>query len=140
MAEPIYVTKQDYYEWSGIDLALELKGSNYDNVSDAVDIFLYRVETWCLDYLTHHYRVTTQDPKDRQGNPIFDLAAFKKGVLHQIDYLRRNGDLSVQAVSIARTTTSVAPELAPNAYMVWKNAGMCNIAHKNPFGIIDTYI
>jgi hypothetical protein len=140
MAEPIYVTKQDYYEWSGIDLALELKGSNYDNISDAVDIFLFRVETWCLDYLTHYYRVTITDPKDRQGNPIFDVDAFKKGVLHQIDYLRRNGDLSIQAISIARNTTSTAPLLAPNTLMVWKNAGMCNIAHKNPFGIIDTYI
>lgn len=140
MAEPIYVTKQDYYEWAGIDLALELKGSNYDNISDAVDIFLTRVEGWCLDYLAHHFRVTLTDPKDKDGVAIFDLVAFKKGVLHQIDYLRRNGDLSIQAVSIARTTTSIAPELAPNALMVWKNACMANIAHKNIFGVIDTYI
>jgi hypothetical protein len=133
MAEPIYVTKQDYYEWSGIDLALELKGSNYDNISDAVDIFLTRIEGWCLDYLAHQFRVTLTDPKDKDGVAIFDIVAFKKGVLHQIDYLRRNGDLSIQAVS-------QGSKLAPNTIMVWKNAGMANIAHKNIFGIIDTYI
>lgn len=140
MAEPIYVTKQDYYNWSGIDLQLELKGSNYDNISDAVDIFLTRVEGWCLDYLENNYRITPTEPLDTDGEPIFNLAAFKKGVLHQIDYLRRNGDLSIQAVSIMRNTISTAPQLAPNALMVWKNACMANIAHKNPFGIIDTYI
>lgn len=57
------------------------------------------------------------------------MAAFKKGLLHQIDYLRRNGDLSVQAVN-------QAPTLAPNAYMAWKNVGMCNVAHKNLTGVV----
>jgi len=138
MAEPVYVTKQDYYDFSGIDLAIELKGSNYDNVSDAVDIFLTRVENWCLEYLEFMYRVTTTEPtyKNTTTNldtPIFNLAAFKKGVLHQIDYLRKNGDLSIQAIAGQR-------RLAPNALMSWKNAGMANIAHKNPKGVIDPWV
>lgn len=129
MAEPIYLTKQDYYDFSGIDLALELQGANTDNPSDIVDIFLERLENWCLDYLFMKFGVSTTHPVDEDDNPIFNVAAFKKGLLHQIDYLRRNGDLSVQAVN-------QAPTLAPNAYMAWKNVGMCNVAHKNLTGVV----
>lgn len=137
MAEPVYVTKDDYYDFSGIDLSIELKGSNYDNVSDAVDIFLVRVENWCLEYLEHMFRITTTEPTYKNtttgyDTPIFSAAAFKKGVLHQIDYLRKNGDLSIQAIAGQR-------RLAPNALMSWKNGGMANIAHKNPKGVIDPW-
>lgn len=59
MAEPIYLTKQDYYDFSGIDLALELQGANTDNPSDIVDIFLERLENWCLDYLFMKFGVST---------------------------------------------------------------------------------
>lgn len=138
MAEPIYVTKQDYYDFSGIDLAIELKGGNYDNVSDVVDIFLSRVENWCLDFLEYKFRVTTTEPTYKntttgEYEPIFNSDAFKKSVLHQIDYLRKNGDLSIQSANSART-------LAPNALMIWRNSGMANIAHKNPKGVIDPWV
>lgn len=133
MAEPIYLTQQDYLDFSGINLSLELQGSNYDNPSDMVDIFLSRVEQWCLDYLFMKFGVSTTYPKDEDDDPIFDAAAFKKGLLHQIDYLRRNGDLSIQAIN-------EAPTLAPNAYMVWKNAGMCNVAHKNTQGVVGYWV
>jgi hypothetical protein len=133
MAEPIYLTQQDYLDFSGINLSLELQGSNYDNPSDMVDIFLKRVEDWCLDYLFMKFGVSTTYPKGEDKLPIFDAVAFKKGLLHQIDYLRRNGDLSIQAVN-------QAPELAPNALMVWKNAGMCNVAHKNYEGVVGYWV
>lgn len=138
MAEPIYVTKQDYYDFSGIDLAIELKGSNYDNVSDVVDIFLSRVENWCLDFLEYKFRVTTTEPTYKnttsgEYEPIFNPDAFKKSVLHQIDYLRKNGDLSIQSANSAKT-------LAPNALMIWRNSGMSNVAHKNPKGVIDPWV
>lgn len=138
MAEPIYVTKQDYYDFSGIDLSIELKGSNYDNISDAVDIFLSRVENWCLEYLEFKFRVTPTEPTYKNTTteeevPIFNSSAFSKAVLHQIDYLRKNGDLSIQSVN-------EAPTLAPNALMTLKNSGMANIAHKNPKGVIDPWV
>lgn len=133
MAEPIYLTQQDYLDFSGINLSLELQGSNYDNPSDMVDIFLSRVEDWCLDYLFMKFGVSTTYPVGEDDQPIFDATAFKKGLLHQIDYLRRNGDLSIQAIN-------EAPTLAPNALMVWKNAGMCNIAHKNTEGVVGYWV
>lgn len=133
MAEPIYLTQQDYLDFSGINLSLELQSANYDNPSDMVDIFLKRVEDWGLDYLFMKFGVNTSYPLDKNDDPIFDVDAFKKGLLHQIDYLRRNGDLSIQAIN-------QAPTLAPNAYMVWKNAGMCNVAHKNYEGTIGYWV
>lgn len=104
-----YVTKQDYFDFAGIDLDLELRKSNYDNQSRAVEIFIKRVENWMDDFLSTLF-----------FNDTFDDDAFKKAVMHQIDYIRRNGDLSIQAVS-------QGSKLAPNAYTVLKRAGMCNL-------------
>lgn len=107
----MYITKEDYFKFSGIDLAIELKGTATDNPSNVVDIFLNRVEEWCLDYLQYNYNLQIEK---------LDVVSFKKGVLHQIDYIRRNGDLSIDGANITRV-------LAPNAFMVFRNAGMCNI-------------
>ena len=59
--EPMYITKQNYLDFSGIDLALELQGANYDNPSDMVDTFICEVrrvgfgisvyEVWNFNYL-----------------------------------------------------------------------------------------
>lgn len=107
----MYITKEDYFKFSGIDLALELKGTATDNPSNVVDIFLNRVEEWCMDYLKFNYGLQTED---------LDVEQFKKGVLHQIDYIRRNGELSIDSANDAKV-------LAPNAFMVFRNVGMCNI-------------
>lgn len=131
--EPTYTSADQYFAFSGIQLSLEIQGSNYDNQSNMVDIFLVRLERWALDYLFMKYGVSPSWPKDEDDNPIFDVNAFELGLLHQIDYLRRNGDLSIQAVS-------AGPQLAPNAYMVWKNAGMCNVAHKNYEGVAGYWV
>ena len=104
-----YVTKQDYLDFAGIDLDLELKKSNYDNPGRAVEIFIARVEDWLYDFIHSSY-----------FNDTFDTVAFKKAVMHQIDYIRKNGDLSIQAVA-------QGSRMAPNAYRVLKMAGMCNM-------------
>lgn len=103
-----YVTKKDYLDFAGIDLDIEIKKSNYDNPGRAVEIFIKRVENWMDDFLHTSY-----------FNDTFDEVAFKKAVMHQIDYIRKNGDLSIQAVA-------QGSKLAGNAYNVLKRAGMCN--------------
>lgn len=104
-----YVTKKDYFGFSGIDLDLELKKSNYDNQGRAVEIFIARVEEWLYDYIYSTY-----------FNDTFDTTAFKKAVMHQIDYIRKNGDLSIQAANALTL-------LAPNAKRVLRMSGMCNM-------------
>lgn len=115
-----YVTKQDYFDFSGIDLDIELRKSNSDNPSKAVDIFLTRVENWCLDYLEHHYFVNDIDEE-----------YFKKGVLHQIDYVRRHGEISIN-------TGSDIKVLSPDAFKAFKAGGMANttlprVPRRNPW-------
>lgn len=110
-----YIKKQDYFDFAGIDLALELKGTATDNPTKVVDIFIDRIENFCLDYLQMNYMVETTSEN-------FNEEAFKKGVLHQIDFVRKNGDVSLQAVSSTR-------KLASSAYMAFKNGGMANSAH-----------
>ena len=102
-----YVTAKDYFDFSGIQLEIELKGSNTDNPSRAADIFIDRVEQWCIDYLKFNYFVRE-----------FDEDAMKKGILHQIDYVRRHGDITLSSVEIKM--------LAPSAFMAFKMGGMCN--------------
>lgn len=104
-----YVSKSDYLDFAGIDLDLEIKKSNYDNPGRAVEIFIKRVENWMDDFIHTSY-----------FNDTFDADAFKKAVMHQIDYMRKNGDLSIQAVA-------QGSKLAPNAYTALKRAGMCNM-------------
>lgn len=112
-----YTDKDDYFAWSGIDLQLELKGTATDNPSNVVAIFINRIEQNLIEELETKYFVKETDDE-------FDIDAFKKAVLHQIDYIRRNGDVSVQSASNIRT-------ISKNAYNILKNEGMCNIAHKN---------
>jgi hypothetical protein len=114
MAEPIYITKQEYFNFSGIDLAIELSGSSTDNPSDVVDIFLTRIEEWCLSYLASEYNMFPTNEK-------FDLVQFKKGLLHQVDYIRLNGEVSVRAANNIKL-------VAPNTYREWKIGGMVNTA------------
>lgn len=111
-----YVTKKDYLDFSGIDLDIELKKGNYDNPTKAVEIFIKRIQDWCKDYLLFNYILSEEDISE---------VYFKKGVLHQIDYIRRNGELTIENAENIRV-------LAPNAYMAFKMGGMCNTTYERP--------
>lgn len=103
----MYVKKQDYFDFAGIDLDIELRGGNVDNVSKKVEIFLKRTEEWLLDYLEMFYTFS-RDNSDNDEN------ALKQAILHQIDYVLRNGDDDKVVV------------IAPKAFHVLKMAGLCN--------------
>ena len=104
----VYVTKQDYLDFAGIDLDLELKKSKYDNPGKAVEIFIRRTTDWMYDFIQTRY-----------FNDTFDDDAFKKAIMHQIDFILKNGDTSLSAISSGT-------RLASNAYQVLHRAGMCN--------------
>jgi hypothetical protein len=118
MAEPIFVTESDYFDFSGILLSIELSGTNTDNPSDIVDVFLTRIEQWSLSYLAVKFGID-------ENNEYFNLESFKKGLLYQIDYIRINGELSIRQVNEMKL-------LAPNAFTEWKLGGMCNTALPMP--------
>ena len=90
MAQPTYTSLTSYKDFSGIDLGIELAGTNTDNPSDVVDIFLKRIEDWCLSYLASEYNMFPTSEE-------FDSYSFhKRRLLHQIDYIRLNGEISVR--------------------------------------------
>jgi len=119
-----YVTKKDYYKFSGIDLSIELKKSNIDNPTKAVDIFLNKVENFCIDHLKFKYFLQDEN---------IDADAMKQGILHQIDYMRVNGDL------INYNPTNL-PLLSKTAYMAFKMGGMANVSIDKSKGVYDPWL
>lgn len=117
----MYITRDDYFKFSGIDLDIELKGTVTDNPGKVVQIFIERVEQYCLDYLKLHY-----------FSEGFNEEYFKKGVLHQIDYIRRNSDLSLDYITRLKS-------IAPNALMQFKLGGMANVVSKKVVSYGDRY-
>lgn len=109
------ITKTDYFEFSGIDLDQDFKKSESDNPSKAVNIFLTRVENWCINYLKVHY-FWDGDTDDLEAD---ELAYYKQGLLHQVDYVRKHGDVSL-------SLDKEVPELAPNAKIQFRLAGLMN--------------
>lgn len=105
------VTKEDYFEFSGIDLDIELRRAHTDNPSKAAEIFVKRVEEECHDFLRTHF-FFEEIHEER----------FKKGVLHQIDYIRLNGEVGLDA-------TESVKRIAPKAMEQFRLGGMCNISH-----------
>lgn len=95
-----YITKQDFFDFSGIDLDIELRKNNTDNPSQAVEIFLKREEDWALNKVQHDYF----------GE--FNATAFSEGMLYQIEYRLKNGRDG---------------KLSPDAYDCFHRGGMCNI-------------
>jgi len=119
----MYITKKDYFDARGIDLEIELKGSVTDNPSKKVEIFISQIEEWLINYLASKY--------DFNEGMILATAlqesAFKKAVIYQIDYIRRNGILSVDSENTKQV-------LSPDAYNVLFNAGFCNILRGCVYG------
>ena len=80
-----YITSEDYFKWSGINLELELKNMPTDNPSNAVDIFLNQEETWLEDVLLTCFDNTLEDLQK------INKDTMRKALCYQIDSIRRNG-------------------------------------------------
>lgn len=85
---PQYVTKDLYREFSGIDLGLELR--DLDDTSNKVNIFINSVENWCLTFLEYNAIL----PLRLNEITADQLAHLKKGIMYQIQWVLRNGDIA----------------------------------------------
>ena len=108
----LYLTKEEYFKYRGINLEIELKNSATDNPSNAVEIFLQNVQDDVIMYMDLHYFVDVNN---------LDAEVMKKALIHQVDYLRRNGDLSLDS------DNNTGYVLAPKAYTVLKMNGYANV-------------
>ncbi len=99
----MYITKDTYFLYSGIDLEQELKSDDNDNQGKTVEIFINRVESFMKEYISLKFETAE----------TFDTTAYTKALNYQIDYIRKNGEIGFE-------------ELAPKAYNVLKLAAMAN--------------
>lgn len=97
------VTKEDYFNYSGLNLELEFKGTATDNPSNYVNIFIKKVETFVVDYVTLNYSYDN-----------FNEEVVKKAILEQIDYVLLN---------------NFDDKLCAKAKMTLKLGGMGNIVN-----------
>lgn len=131
---PTYVTKDDYRNFSGIDLGLELR--DLDDTSNKVNIFINSIENWCETFLAYH------STKELKLNELTadQTAHYKRGIMYQIQWVLRNGDVSsdsgydpnqgpVVDVAYLRKIS-----LAPNAMMEFNLAGVLSRKVRTQYG------
>jgi hypothetical protein len=88
---PKYVTKDDFRNFTGIDLDLELRDK--DDTSNKSNIFISQIENWCETYIQYHsaqkieYTSLTTEQQEH----------FKRGILYQMEYVIRNSDISTDS-------------------------------------------
>lgn len=110
--KPKYITKDDYFQWSGINLDYEFSNGNTDNPTNATNIFISRIEKWLVIYLKNNFRMT-EDCED------WNEEALKEAILYQIEYNKMHGDVSL--MNDKDSQGRPIQKLAPNAYMVLQN-------------------
>lgn len=123
------VTNADYLESTGIDLNAELTSLIVNDVGDEpADRFIHGIEEWCKSYLEERYTFNGTIEDGNQKN------RFKKGVIYQIQYVLRNGNISNDSGFNNSLGTITDPRLlekigmAPNALREFRLGGMANIA------------
>lgn len=93
MIKTKYITADEFKEYSGIDLALELKPD--DNPSNQIDAFISRVEGWLERYVNaNYYRDVAEEFKQFTD---YQKSTYKIGIMEQIIYNLRNGDISTDS-------------------------------------------
>lgn len=89
MALTKYITADEFRDWTGIDLAKELKDTN--NPSNKVDAFLRRVEVRMESYMNARFFKNISDLYPEFSN--FQKDQYKLALLEQAFYVYHNGDI-----------------------------------------------
>lgn len=88
-----YITAQDFLEYTGIDLNIELKDD--DNPSNKVNAFLYRIENRMSNFIASFFY------KDIDSLFLkftdFQKLHYKFALIEQALYVLKNGDISVDS-------------------------------------------
>ena len=125
------VTNEDYLSFAGIDLNIELGSLVVNDVGDSpAPRFIRGIEDWCKDHLMINY----------DWNGIFltehQINFFKKGVLYQIQYVLRSGNISNDSGYNMSTGVVVPREvldrigMGANALASFRRGGMANIRRR----------
>lgn len=122
------VTVQDYLEFAGIDLNVELGAMAFDEAGDSpAPRFIKGIEDWCKMYLVNNFTWNGNFESEHQ------IQCFKEGVMYQIQYVLRNGNITNDSgYNVANGTIIPRSQLAnigmsPNARGMFRRGGMCNL-------------
>lgn len=105
-----YIDKNVYLEKRGINLDYEFQNVATDNPDNVVNLVLDEIEDFVLEYMAQHF----ETPKTE-----YDPVVMQKVMIYQVDYFRRNGNLTMDS-------DYHGEGLAPNAYRVLFNNGYAN--------------
>lgn len=105
-----YITKNKYFDATGINLDIEFKNSATDNPTKAVDLFLQRQEDEVLEYMKN-FDVDLDN---------LDPNVMEKVMIYQVEWVLRNGDLSDDADFNAML-------ISKKGYNLLRNNGYANL-------------
>lgn len=103
-----YVTRDSYEQFSGIDLNIELKSSQYDNPTQAVNIFLKQQQTWLYTKTQTDYRISEWDDD-----------TFAEALLWQIKHVLKYGEdekMDSMAYNIMHESGMINPSQQDRVY------------------------
>jgi len=127
------VTREDYLQFSGIDLDVELTSRIVNDIGDNPSPrFIYGIEQWCkLQCKKPPYvwngNLTTAHQKE----------CFKEGILYQIQWVLKNGNISNDAgYNMANGTIIPRTELdkigmSPNTKDSFRLGGLLNFGRRS---------
>lgn len=88
-----YITAQDFLEYTGIDLNVELKDD--DNPSNKVNAFLYRIENRMSNFIASFFYKDIDNLFLKFSD--FQKLHYKFALIEQALYVLKNGDISVDS-------------------------------------------
>lgn len=111
--EKNYVSKDDFLEFSGLDLEIEFANGNYD-VDDMPDIFIKRVQNEFINILKSNYPFFKNKMalNCNEFETIEERNGFKQALLEQILFVLKTGKTN---------------EISPNAYNALKACSLISL-------------
>ena len=120
------VTKEDYMEYSGVDLDVELASRAVNDLGDnPSERFINAIENWCKSFLMENY---SWDGIVNSGN---QYNRFKKAIMYQIEHILTYGNLSIAEKFVETGQIITAAELSKinlsdSALTEFRLGGMAN--------------
>lgn len=120
----ITITKEDYFNHSGINLEIDFKHGETDDGVSGVQRFLNNISEEVWDYLQARYIFDVKKFETLTQNDKNIVKRYKKALCHQVDFIRKSGDARS---NIELREIGITADLSPKAYDIFKMLGLTNI-------------
>ncbi len=120
---PISIKKNDYFVYCGVNLDLILMNNPLDDGTSGADKFLENLSIDVWNYLKSSYFIDEELFEKNITNDPSLVKEYKRALCLQVDYIISSGD----ALSNFEVAKQGVKNLAPKAFMIFKNLGLANI-------------